>query len=243
MKAMTCSPRAFTIIELLAVVALLGVLVALLLPTFRNAIARSQQSACLANLRQIGAAAVLYAGEHDGWLPGIRFTAAEGETPENRFPGQQWDVQLMPYLDIPDSTTPSSRRTVFYCPASQRNPAFAMNRQLSYAWNSRLTPAEPYQSRRLANLERASSILMAVDNQITPENPVNQATFQAAGNTIYVNDTVSQLRRVAYARHGGHANVLFADGSASPRLPVSTSNPAPQRVRFYNNGPLSAGGG
>lgn len=67
--------RAFTLVELLVVVAVLAVLGALLFPAFRRAQASARNAGCLANLRQIGTAIVSYASDHDGTLPGPCSTA------------------------------------------------------------------------------------------------------------------------------------------------------------------------
>jgi len=147
----------------------------------------------------------------------------------------------MPYLGLETTVPTGNFKTPFYCPASVRNPAFALSRQLSYAWNSRITASAPYQSKRLANLQQPSTTILAVDNKLLGNGPdKNSVTFGSAGNTIYINDNVSQLQRVAYERHEGRANILFADGSVSARLPVAPpANPTPRGIRFYNSGPLS----
>jgi prepilin-type N-terminal cleavage/methylation domain-containing protein len=52
--------RAFTFIEMLMVIAIIGLLVALLLPVMRSARRSGQKSACIQQMRQIGAALSLY---------------------------------------------------------------------------------------------------------------------------------------------------------------------------------------
>jgi len=64
-------PAAFTLVELLIVIAVIGLLVALLLPALGGARARAQATTCKSNLRQIGVALILFAGEHNGRLPGV----------------------------------------------------------------------------------------------------------------------------------------------------------------------------
>ena len=60
--------RAFTLIELLTVIAVIGILMALLFPVLGAAFATANQTACMANLRQIGAATALYLKDNDGWF-------------------------------------------------------------------------------------------------------------------------------------------------------------------------------
>lgn len=231
----------FTLIELLAVVAILGFLIILVMPSFQTVLSKAAQAACLENLRSIGAAAHLYAADNNGLLPGIYYTAPSDGQPENNHSGAQWDVQIMPYLGLGTNVPTTDFKTPFYCPASTRNPTRALSRQQSYAWNSRITDNATYNSKRLANLQQASTTILALDNKYQGDQPdQNGVTFGSAGNTIYINENASQLKRVAYERHNGRANILFADGSAASRPPVNaTNNPTPQGVRFYNNGPLS----
>ena len=63
-------PRsAFSLVELLVVIGLIGVLVALLIPALSAARTRGESLQCLANLRTIGMAAHLHANVHRGYIP------------------------------------------------------------------------------------------------------------------------------------------------------------------------------
>ena len=60
---------AFTLVELLIVIAILAILAALLLPSLNSARHKGLKAACLSNLRQIGLAIHAYAGDNNGRIP------------------------------------------------------------------------------------------------------------------------------------------------------------------------------
>ena len=94
---------AFTLIELLVVVAVVGILASILLPALGGAKEKGRAILCLSNLRQVGLALHLYAGDHDDELPfnmgadGIRRTVRD-ETYLN------WVNNVMTWELDPDNT-------------------------------------------------------------------------------------------------------------------------------------------
>ena len=61
--------RAFTLVEILIVVAIIGILAALLFPVFASAREKARDSACLSNYHQIGLAIQMYAADADDKTP------------------------------------------------------------------------------------------------------------------------------------------------------------------------------
>lgn len=108
---------AFTLVELLVVIAVIALLAALLFPVFLTARGKARETVCLSNLRQIGMGVAMYMQDNDSRYP-YAVDPSDRAAPANfnRFPDFAPDVPqiglmhevLQPYVRSPQ---------LFACPA------------------------------------------------------------------------------------------------------------------------------
>ena len=84
----------FTLAELLVVLAIIGLLAAILLPTLAGARRRAEGAACKSNLRQITLGAIMYTEDADGQLP-WNLSDSYYSLPFDRVPG--WTKHWLDY--------------------------------------------------------------------------------------------------------------------------------------------------
>lgn len=104
--------KSFTLIELLVIVAIIGILAALLLPALSRAKERARRAVCMSNQGQLALASVLYGEDNDYYLPNFEHPGAAsiylGYTTEHSYKA------LLSYVGGSSST--------FTCPSDPRAP-------------------------------------------------------------------------------------------------------------------------
>ncbi len=204
-------------IELLVVVAILGILAALLFPVVGGMRTKSDRTKCASNLRQIGVALQTYAGENNGELP----PAIDSRRPS---PGQVWFNAILPYLS-PDAFNPKVSGNII-CPewlkiyktdpAYANRPASDWDRSgygMSYVtigspstgWKERQgIPGPEYVVRTVALKEVTQTIV------VTDSDSWNWGVhFLNYENGQHFNPANGRKKGL---RHGEGANYLFGDG-------------------------------
>jgi len=98
---------AFTLMEMLVVIAVIAILAALLFPAISAAKARAKRMACLNNLRQISLGMRMYADDHHDTLP---------NTPSTNSPLHWYGYKALMKSYVGINSVPSSQDRVFACP-------------------------------------------------------------------------------------------------------------------------------
>lgn len=91
--------RAFTLVELLVVVTIIGILIALLLPAVQAAREAARRMQCSNNLKQMGLALHGY-HEARGWFPAGESISIPGQCKGNDCRGNPIWFAMMPYLEL-----------------------------------------------------------------------------------------------------------------------------------------------
>ena len=196
--------KSFTLIELLIVVAIIGILASLLLPSLSRARAEAQSAVCKSNLKQIGIGVFLYTDDSNDFMPTNNIASSAAFSPGLVF-------YTAPYLDITlDSTDVRQtdlRGSVFDEPVLEGNVYGGITFPVAsgYGWNWRYMGYKQnntgnFGPKKMGGITDPSTKMLAADTSDTTD---------LEGNVYFRYQNVGNRHRKE------SINALHGDGSAS----------------------------
>jgi prepilin-type N-terminal cleavage/methylation domain-containing protein/prepilin-type processing-associated H-X9-DG protein len=217
--------RAFTLIELLLVIAIISLLVSILLPALSRSRQLGRATVCLSNLRSMSESVLMYADNNDGRLPtgGLAHGGSVDETAA--------------WINTAARELGSDR--ISHCPSDQSPhwltpvPESDQKRRMSYANNYYMqgTIEEREEFTVLTRIKRPATTIFWAEL-------AEQGAFAAADHvhpeTWFANPRVLAAQEVQLERHLARANYGFLDGHAEPQSFEDTYKINLQASQFPN---------
>ena len=209
---------AFTLVELLVVISIIGLLAGLAVPAISSGLKSAKAGACLSNLHQIGVATMAYAADNSFKLP----DAGSGTS-------DMWATQLATFI----STGTKSKKSIFVCPGCEKpvTEATGTDVAVTYGMHNGLMPKGGTAS-KMSSVVRPTEVILAGDvcqdtgnkgwSPFCVEQPsiISSQSGGRGGSTdlaspiSYGTDSDSGNSPWLRYRHSGKVNVVMVDGHA-----------------------------
>lgn len=203
--------RAFTLIELLVVIAIIAVLAAILFPVFSQAKASAKRTECLSNIRQIGLANLMYAGDADE-----TYVGDEVKSGPNTY---YWGDLLDKYIRGGGSQEKRGEE-LESCPTAGIDFEDTEPWTYSYAINNVRENDGDFVGAawsRASEIRKPSQIVFAVDGWPTDEKEGDESDREEISWTVGKRQASSHPLDDGNPRHLGTFSIVFCDGHATNR--------------------------
>jgi prepilin-type processing-associated H-X9-DG protein/prepilin-type N-terminal cleavage/methylation domain-containing protein len=213
---MTRTVRAgFSLVEVLVIVAIVAVLAAILFPLFARSQEKGRSTTCLANMRQIGTAVLLYAQDSDNQMP---LNASDVKDFANT-KGEEWHPNWL------SGITPYTRNTaLFRCPEAvpaqddAALPNAAPGITPTAVSDSSVQGNGVVMQRRLTDIPAPDRIVFLGEERIRVSRALLRPRLGSGDsyNSWHGLDDVTHEERYNN-NHNGGGNLLFCDGHSTWR--------------------------
>ncbi len=207
---------AFTLIELLLVIAIIALLAAILFPVFARARENARRSSCQSNLKQIGLGIIQYVQDHDERYP----RAAANNILTNGTSAAAWAFMVQPYI---------KSTQVFKCPSHSMDGTMQFTngtipRSYQVVPNSNLNSGSTRYGGRLVfagiNEPPINITHLADIDKVSQVIQVFEQTSENNDNSAYV----AGLTDLTLRSHLAMSNYLFVDGHVKALKPTATGS-------------------
>lgn len=204
---------AFSLVELLMVIAIIGILAALLLPSLTESKRKAQQIACASNLRQLGVGLRVF-------VENYKFYPTISAPTNNHLLGGTWLAQLeRGGLEVANPVPYYYQQGIWRCPSGQlREGPIKMQPYYGYNGYGILPIGNHYTNFGLAGHLEAESTLFTPILESEVASPAEMIALGESDEPIYMRSQTHNFDH-GILRHQDRANVLFCDGHVeSPTL-------------------------
>jgi prepilin-type N-terminal cleavage/methylation domain-containing protein/prepilin-type processing-associated H-X9-DG protein len=222
----------FTIIEILAVVTIITVILAIVIPIVSQGKAKAQQTSCLSNQKQLYAAHELYLADSDGLFPVLFHEPVSKGEPLSTW--HNWRVGITPYLKA-DLKCPQSTATSNIVPNFQWG--YCLNYYThSYRYDSNLR-YHTFLPRSINSVSVPSRAVLF--SECIPSMTVSSSPHATNWSLLFfvAQDLFESYKHTppATIKHSGRGNYTMMDGSVKLLLPDQMDGQP-----YYFNFPLKA---